>query len=353
MALVRTALILGSLSTLLLASCASPLTSPPGYLNPVLDHDFPDPAVLQDDDGWFYAYATQTWREGRMMNLQVARSRDLVTWEHLGDALPVKPAWAERTQNFWAPHVVHDPQRSRYVMYYSAEPDGRPGKCLAVATSRHVAGPFTDSGKPMLCGKGFEHIDPMAFDDPQSGMRLLYWGSGRQPIRVQPLADDWLSFASGTRPVDALEPQPEKPHGALIEGAWVAYRAPFYYLYHSGGRCCGLQADYALRVARATSPLGPFELLPEEDGIILARNGFWQAPGHNSVVTDDEGADWLLYHAIDAGRAYFDDRPRGRVPGRVMLLDPISYRDGWPRVGSGSPSVGRQAPPRLGSRAPR
>jgi arabinan endo-1,5-alpha-L-arabinosidase len=25
---------------------------------------------------------------------------------------------------------------------------------------------------------GFEYIDPMVFDDPVSGKRLLYWGSG-------------------------------------------------------------------------------------------------------------------------------------------------------------------------------
>ena len=53
-------------------------------------------------------------------------------------------------------------------MYYSAEPDNARGKCLAVATARAAAGPFVDSGRPLLCGEAHEHIDPMAFDDPQS-----------------------------------------------------------------------------------------------------------------------------------------------------------------------------------------
>ena len=63
------------------------------YTNPVLDADFPDPTVIHAD-GVYYAYATQTLRDGRWINIQVARSADLVHWEHLGDALPQKPAWA-------------------------------------------------------------------------------------------------------------------------------------------------------------------------------------------------------------------------------------------------------------------
>ena len=78
------------------------------------------------------------------MNIQVARSEDLVTWEWLGDALPVKPAWAATTQDFWAPHVVE--RDGRYVMYFSADPDTGGGLCLAVATADSPAGPFTDIG---------------------------------------------------------------------------------------------------------------------------------------------------------------------------------------------------------------
>ena len=81
------------------------------YVNPVLDADFPDPAVLPAPDGFHYAYATQTLRDGKWINIQVARSRDLVHWQHLGDALPGKPGWASDTQDFWAPYVLRDGER--------------------------------------------------------------------------------------------------------------------------------------------------------------------------------------------------------------------------------------------------
>jgi arabinan endo-1,5-alpha-L-arabinosidase len=89
--------------------------APRKYVNPVLDEDFPDPAVILAPDGYYYAYATQTLREGQWINIQVARSTDLVHWEHLGDALPQKPVWAQTTQDFWAPYVLRD--GDRYVMY--------------------------------------------------------------------------------------------------------------------------------------------------------------------------------------------------------------------------------------------
>lgn len=333
-----------------LAACASVPDRGAGfagttYANPVLGRDFPDPAVLRSPDGWFYAYATQAQSGNGMLNIQVARSRNLVDWEHLGDALPRKPAWGATKQNFWAPHVRYDGHR--YIMYYSAEPDSANGKCLAIAVSAEPAGPFLDVGNPLRCGDGIEHIDPMAFDDPLTGSRLLYWGSGEKPIKVQELSPDGLSFLPGSQPRDLIFPDAASPYSSLVEGAWVTYRKGTFYLYYSGDRCCGSEPRYAVMVARASSALGPFEPYREPGAAasspILARNGFWNAPGHNSVITDDAGEDWMLYHAVDAGRAYFEDRPNNRASERVMLLDAISYRDGWPRVAG--PSVSPQDRP--------
>lgn len=319
------------LSAAALASCAS-LEPAPTYVNPVLDRDFPDPAVLRADDGWFYAYATQSTAAGTVFNLQVARSRDLVSWEHLGEALPAKPRWAASTWKFWAPHVIHDREQRRYVMYYSAEPDSAKGKCLAVASSPLPSGPFVDAGEPLLCGEGIENIDPMAFDDPKSGKRLLYWGSGGKPIRVQELDADRLRFAPGSEPKAVLHPVADEAYRTLIEGAWVLYRDGAYYLFFSGDRCCGAKPNYALMVARSTDALGPFEPLARP---ILEKNVSWDAPGHNSIVADDAGTDWILYHAMRA------------APNRLLLLDRLVWRDGWPRVEGDQPSVSRQSAPEL------
>ena len=321
------------------------------YANPVFDVDFPDPTVVRAADGHYYAYATQGPVGGRVVNIQVARSRDLVAWEHLGDALPQKPAWANETQMFWAPHVaLHG---DTYYMYFSADPNQKTGLCLAAATSKNPAGPFADVGRPLKCGESFVNIDPMSFDDPATGRKLLYWGSAFQPIRVQELADDRVSFKEGTQPVELVRADKRVPYHTLVEGAWVVRRGPWYYLFYSGENCCHgpLQLiKYAVMVARSRSATGPFETLSEAtgapDSVILRRSTRWIGPGHNSVFTDAAGRDWIAYHAIDAKRPYLDREVSGdRSVRRVMLIDRLVWRGGWPRVETGMPSAGERPSP--------
>ncbi len=318
------------------------------YLNPILDADFPDPAVILAPDGQYYAYATQTLRDGEWINIQVARSTDLIRWENLGDALPEKPGWARETQDFWAPTVIYD--GSSYFMYYSATPDTcreGPDHALAVATSKSPAGPFVDVGQPLLAGKGFHNIDPMAFDCPVTGKHLLYWGSGFQPIKVQELAEDRLSFAAGSKPIDLIWPNPKK--GAfprLVEATWVIHHDGFFYLFYSGDNCCGPDAEYGVMVARSECATGPFETLEQAKGVphslMLFKSERWLAPGHNCIVEDKAGQVWILYHAIDV------NRPRQRQEDeinsrRILLIDRIEWKDGWPHVGT--PSDEPQAVP--------
>ena len=316
------------------------------YRNPVLDADFPDPSLLRAPDSWFYAYATQTVRGGLSVNIQVARSRDLVRWKFLGDALPQRPAWSTRVWNFWAPHVVYDSTAQRYLMYYSAHDDALDGKCVGVAVASSPRGPFADSGTPLVCaGDGF-NIDPMAFDDPVSGKHFLYWGSSdSRPLQVQELAADGMSFAPGSAPRPVVPPGQDLEYSRLVEGAWVVYRNDYYYLFYSGDDCCGSPPHYAVLVARARDPLGPFErrgaTTATGRGEILAA-GYWGAPGHNAIVTDDAGADWIVYHAVDPARPLQDGIPFVRRP---MLLDRLSYRDGWPFVENGQPSTGLRLRP--------
>ena len=346
---MRASLLLAAFGLFGIAGCATPLASPVApalYANPVLDEDFPDPTVIRAPDGHYYAYATQSERGGRMVNIQVARSADLVRWQHLGDALPAKPAWASKTQDLWAPHVERD--GDRYIMYYSAKPDTadeRHGLCLAVATAASPAGPFTDVGKPLKCGEGFVNIDPMSFDDPATGKLWLYWGSGFQPIRVQELAADRLSFAPGSAAIDLVWPNRVKDaFPVLVEGAWVIRRGDYYYLFYSGDNCCGAKANYAVMVARSKSATGPFETLEQATGkphsIILEKSGKWFAPGHNSIVTDAAGRDWIVYHAVDVGRPR--TKPSDDInTRRVMLIDRLEWRDGWPVVvAADAPSPG-------------
>ena len=328
---------------LLLAGCATSTApeKPAAITNPVIDANFPDPAAIKAADGYYYVYATQGEVAGKMQNIQAARSRDLVTWEGVGDALPVKPGWASKTQDFWAPHVsYHD---GRYYLYYSAKPDvaledKKSGLCLAVATGAKPEGPFTDIGKPLQCGDGFINIDPMAYDDPATGKRLLYWGSGFGPIKVQELANDRISFAPGSTSVDlvaVIKNDDPDNYQRLVEGAWVTKKDGYYYLFYSGDNCCGPNAHYAVMIARSRNATGPFETLADVTGaknsVIMEADQRWIAPGHNAVIQDNDGRHWILYHAVDAKRPREKDGDEINSR-RVMLIDQLIWVDGWPRL---------------------
>ncbi|HEY5570648.1 MAG TPA: family 43 glycosylhydrolase, partial [Bacteroidales bacterium] len=195
------------------------------YENPVLDRTFPDPTIIRGGDGLFYAYATQgITPQGTMTNIQVAKSEDLVNWKYVGDALPKKPAWASETQNFWAPHVVF--ADNKYFLYFSAEPNVNTktgeelGLGLGVAVSDSPEGPFVPNDTAMIKGNTFVNIDPMAFDDPVTGKKLLYWGSGFEPIKVRELNADRMSFKKDAPAIELVKAI-KFDYQFLVEAAWV------------------------------------------------------------------------------------------------------------------------------------
>ena len=93
-------------------------------------------------------------------------------------------------------------------------------------------------------------------------------------------------------------------------------------------------------VARTKSPEGLFERLGQtrsgNSSAILAKNDRWLAPGHNSVITDAAGQDWIVYHAIDR------KEPNA---GRKLLIEKVAYSNGWPVIGDGTPSFSPQKLP--------
>lgn len=304
----------------------APLPPPVPYTNPVYGVDFADPAVIRGKDRKLYAFAT-----GGL--IQRARSTDLVHWQGIGNALVAKPSWASNKNNFWAPHVSE--HGGTYYLYFSAEQNAGSGSfCIGVATGSAPDAPFTDSGQPIACGPSFANIDPMQYDDPKTGQPLLYWGSAFEAIRVQELTADRLRLAPGSQPRALLTPS-AYAYERLIEGAWLHKHGDTFYLFSSGDDCCGsanAAPHYAVMVARSKSPTGPFEdyapSVGAPDNTILVGSNRFYAPGHNAVIVDDAGTEWMVYHSFDRG-----------TPGpRRMLIDPIVYKNGWPTIANRVPS---------------
>ena len=344
------------------------------YSNPILDQNFADPAALRDGDT-LYAYATGAIGGGYF---PVSHSTDFVTWTPPTPAMTAKPSWASG-KGFWAPDVIADRgadgKVKRYLMYYTAVaaagPQRRRGHCLDVAVSASPSGPFQELMEadgvtprpPLVCGLGYRNIDPAPFHDinpasAEHGKWYLFWGSeqGQPVLRKQLSSADitkWENPSAAPEPVLTTGAMGTYQH--LREGAYVIFRtkeftkadSDYYYLFTSGFNCCPalpVHNAYAVSVARSRSVDGPWTPYAGPAGsgdAILHFNSTWGNPGGNGVFQDGAGNDWMLYHA----------RPDAKKE-RVLLMDPIVYVDGWPRVNPNaaspdSPSIsGQQLPAR-------
>jgi arabinan endo-1,5-alpha-L-arabinosidase len=315
------------------------------YRNPVINSPFPDPDVIRAPNGWYYAYATQGAYRTKHLNIQVARSHDLVHWRLLGDALPHLPSWGNNAALSWGPHVVA--HAGRYYLYYSLIPDRLLRKsqlCLAVATSRFPAGPFVTTSSPLYCGDVVA-VGPDVFFDASTGHWRLVWGSGGEIFTVR-LSTSLTHRVSNDPPISILRKHQHQPYEHTIESPFIIARHGWYYLFYSGDRCCTRPPHYATLVARSRRATGVYQRLsatrPGPSSVILRSNRRFAGPGSNSVIRDKAGHDWIVYHAVDTVNPL---NPSGRSVRRIMLIDRIVYRNGWPTIANSSPSVGPRPAP--------
>lgn len=298
------------------------------YRNPVRTGDFPDPSVIRVGEDYWATATSSEWAP----HFPLLHSRDLVNWELTGPVFAQAPAWAK--SNFWAPEISED--KGNYFIYYVARHRETDRLTVAVATAPSPGGPYTDHGPLVSEAEG--SIDAAPFTDTE-GVRWLVWkndgNSVRKPttIWIQRLSDDGLKLVGERREILTNDTPWE---GAVVEGPFVLRRGDYYYLFYSGGACCGRECDYALGVARAKNVLGPWEKAPANP--LLAANAAWRCPGHGSIVTDPQGRCWLLYHSY-AQEGFV-------ATGRQLLLDEVVFgADGWPTINGGrGPSTRAQAP---------
>ncbi|HYF11374.1 MAG TPA: glycoside hydrolase family 43 protein [Actinomycetota bacterium] len=315
------------------AGASGPRPRPEGrtYVNPVHDHLAPDPAVMRDHDGTYYAYTTQSEYGGRLVHVPVLRSRDLVQWRFVGDALPAYPRWGG--EEAWAPHVFRRAD-GRYVLYVSVRSETLGVMQVVAAVAERPEGPFVPPGGPLLEPTD-ETIDPFVLRTAD-GELFFYW-SVDNTVRVRRLLEDGLRLTGPSEVVLVHIGEEGTGYDSVVEGAWVTEHEGGFYLFTSGDICCGEGAHYAVSASRSSSPMGSFERNPANP-ILSAGDDFF-APGHNSVATDDAGGDWIVYHAMHAGTTTYD---------RVMLIDRIRWVDGWPVVdGTGTPSADARPAPRV------
>lgn len=285
------------------------------YNNPVFSRPFPDPMVLRLGAHNYWAYGTSLgWSIGYF---PVLHSTDFVHWKYVGDAFKQFPSWAHG--DFWAPDVVK--HGKTYYMYYTGLGDS--SHCVSVATATKPQGPFHDHGS-ISCGDagGTGYIDPDLFID-RDGKAYLYVSvdAAEHHIAVVPMKADLLHKAGDATTAFGVSQAWE--HSATfttVEGPFMVRRGSTYYLFYSGN---AFEANYAMGVATATSPTGPFTKCSCNP--IMKGDRKVLGPGGGSVVKGPDGKLWMVYHGWKGHESGSQDL-------RMMRIDPIRWKGTEPRV---------------------
>jgi beta-xylosidase len=295
------------------------------YRNPIIHADYSDPdAVRVGDDYWMVSSSF-----GHVPGLPVLHSRDLVNWSLVTHALPrLVPEEAFRTpqhgKGVWAPAIRH--HGGKFWIYY---PD--PDFGLYVITAADPRGPWS---APVLVKGGKGLIDPCPLWDDDGRVYLIHgWANSRANVKnVLTLLE---LNSDGTKVIDDFGyviNGDKLPGYTTLEGPKLYKRNGWYYVFApAGGVKPGWQS-----VFRSKSIRGPFE-----DRIVLAQGSTpVNGPHQGALVDTPAGESWFIhFQDLDAY-------------GRIVHLQPVTWRDDWPLMGTGVSTGAVKGEPVLVHRKP-
>jgi arabinan endo-1,5-alpha-L-arabinosidase len=307
------------------------------YKNPVFQPDLADPTVIKSPDGWFYAYGSEnTWDDNVHHIIPVIRSKDLVNWEYMRDAFDNKPVWKQG--GIWAPEITNI--NGNYYLYYACSIWGDKNPGIGLAISSVPEGPFTDLGKLFDSDEmGVKNsIDPsfFRFDDKN----YLLWGSLGGGIFGIELTEDGKKITGEKFQIA----------GNSFEAAYIFRKDNYFFLFMSTASCCeGAKSVYRVVAGRSENFKGPYftetgkslllynnswyePFVDKIEGVVLKGNLKIAGPGHNGqILTDDNGDDWFVYHAILRINPLLPDG----ATRRPLFIDQIVWINGWPVINQG------------------
>lgn len=122
-----------------------------------------------------------------------------------------------------------------------------------------------------------------------------------------------------------------------VEGAFMFYRTPYYYLFFSSGICCGYDTskpasgeEYAINVCRSSVSTGNFvdatgaSCLSGGGTKVLASHGTVYGPGGQGIFNDVSNSGAVLYY-------HYADTTVGLGDGDYKFgWNKISWSTGWP-----------------------
>ena len=303
---------------------ASP--GPGQYRNPILQGFYPDPSVLRVGRDFYLVTSTFAWFPG----LPVFRSRDLVNWTQIGNAIDRADQLDFKrlglSRGVFAP-TIHFRDGLFYILNTCVDCGGN----FAI-TARDPAGPWSDPAwLPDLEGG----IDPSLFFDTDGSAWIVNNGppegeplyEGHRAIWIQRFDPKTLT-TSGPRKVLVNGGVDISTKPVWIEGPNIIKKDGDYYLICAEGGTAEGHSQVVLRSRKADGPYEPFAgnpILTQRD-LPRDRPHPITSAGHAQLVTAPDGSWWSTFLAVRPYRGDFYNT------GRETFLLPVEWKEGWPRI---------------------
>lgn len=275
------------------------------YTNPVIDADYSDPDVCVVGDDYYMTASSFNCIPG----LPILHSKDLVNWEIIGHALEELTPKEEfdnpsHGNGVWAPSIRY--HKGTFYIYW-----GDPDHGVFRVTAKDPAGPWT---KPLCVieGKGMIDTTPLWDED---GRCYLVNGWANSRSRFASVITVRELNKQGTRPIGdpVIVFDGNGTENRTAEGPKFYKRDGWYWImFPAGGVPTGFQM-----AMRSKNPYGPYE----SKKVLAQGKTDINGPHQGGWVHTSQGEDWFL-HFQDKG-----------CYGRVVHLQPVTWKDNWPVMG--------------------
>jgi beta-xylosidase len=294
---------------------AQPAQTAGAYHNPILFADYSDPDVIRVGRTYYLIASTFHFVPG----IPLLQSTDLVHWTivgHVVQRLTMDPRYSMVGGNrygkgVWAPAIRrHD---GLFYVYFPTPTEG-----IFMSTAARITGPWS---VPVAVMRQAGLEDPCPFWDDDGNAYLIHSKTGAGPLILHRMSAD------GRHILDAGKVIVDDPvHLPVLEGPKLYKRDGYYYIFAPfGGVGTGAQA-----VLRSRNLYGPYDYR-----VVLAQGSTpINGPHQGGYVETPDGQGWFVHFQSDGAH------------GRIVHLEPVRWRDGWPLIGDdpGDGATGQPVP---------
>ncbi|MEY8353308.1 glycoside hydrolase family 43 protein [Lachnospiraceae bacterium 54-53] len=318
------------------------------FHNPVISGGYPDPSVCRVGEDYYMVTSSFSYFPG----LPVFKSRDLVHWEQIGNAIS-RPGQldfknCDCSEGLWAATIRY--HKGMFYIVNTLDVEGRTYRYNFVLTAKDPAGEWSDA----VIIQGADGIDPSLYFDGED--RMWYCGnmvpeeekySTHKLIYLCELDRRTFQFM-GERHIIY---DGNLDHSLFMEAPHIYHINGMYYLTTA---CGGTQTNHCVNISRSRSLFGPYEPCPRNP-VVTNRNLRLINPlgvavtGHGDLVRTQNGEWYMTLLGIRPYEREIEDYDRYlprkwiRTPdrnknaqfnlGREVFLVPIAWDyDGWPLV---------------------